>query len=510
MNEIIFGKDDTENIVAIEYFPYKNTNTVIFKEKEGIVSYEFRNYPIVCLNKNKDDNFSIELEGNQSYKYKHESYTMEEFRKVRRTKDSFGIWRFDENIMTAHGLTMFKGFKSIKDISTLSFDLETTGLDPMLPDAKIIMISNTFDKCGTRTRKLFSIDEFENEGELITAWSKWVKEVNPSVILGHNIFDFDIPYLLKRAYLNHKKVVIARDNSVLYVEDYLSSFRKDQTTFIDYRKPVCFGRHFIDTRLMAIDYDRVSQKYPNYKLKDLAKYEGVASESRVYYDAKLIRKNYMIPEEMAKIKIYAENDADEALDLYYIFCQTKFLITPHIPKGFQNICLSATGSLCNSLMVRAYMQDNHSIAEASEKENYEGAISLGNTGIYKNVFKIDVSSLYPSIMLTYKIEDPVKDPKGYFLKMVKYFTEERLVNKKIAKETGDKYYSNLEQVNKVFCNSYYGFLGASGLNYNYMHGASEVTKIGRQILLFTIKWSNGELPEEYYEVENENKENPKT
>jgi DNA polymerase elongation subunit (family B) len=433
---------------------------------------------------------------------------MEEFRKVRRTNDSFGIWRFDENIMTAHGLTMFKGFKSIKDISTLSFDLETTGLDPMLPDAKIIMISNTFDKCGTRTRKLFSIDEFENEGELITAWSKWVKEVNPSVILGHNIFDFDIPYLLKRAYLNQKKVTIARDNSVLYVEDYLSSFRKDQTTFIDYRKPVCFGRHFIDTRLMAIDYDRVSQTYPNYKLKDLAKYEGVASESRIYYDAKLIRKNYMIPEEMEKIKIYAENDADEALDLYYIFCQTKFLMTPYLPKGFQNICLSATGSLCNSLMVRAYLQQNYSIAEASEKENYEGAISLGNTGIYKNVFKIDVSSLYPSIMLTYKVRPEGKDDKNIFLTIVSYFTKQRLQYKALASETGDKYYTMLEQVQKVFINSFFGFLGAPGFQYNCMRSAETVTRIGRQILLFTIKWSNGELPEEYYEGKNENKENP--
>ena len=501
MQEIIYGKDDSENIVAIEYYKTPTTNTVIFKEKDGVVSYELKNYPIICLNKNKDDNFSIELEGNQPFKYKYETFDLQEFQQVRRTKNSFGIWRFDENIMTTHGLTMFKGFKSIKDISTLSFDLETTGLDPMLPDAKIIIISNTFDKCGVRTRKLFSIDSFNSEGDMIVAWSKWIKEINPAIILGHNIFQFDIPYLLKRAYLNNCKVKLARDNSTLYLEDYMSSFRKDQTTFIDYRKPVCFGRHFIDTRLMAIDYDRVSQKYPNYKLKDLAKHEKVAVESRVYYDASLIRKNYMIPEEMEKIKIYAENDADEALDLYYIFCQTKFLMTPYLPKGFQNICLSATGSLCNSLMVRAYMQLNYSISEPSEKESFEGAISIGNTGIYKNVFKIDVSSLYPSIMLTYDIKPKGKDEKDIFLTIVRYFTNQRLEYKRLAGETGDKYYSLLEQVQKVFINSFYGFLGAQGLNYNCPFGASEVTRYGRQILLFTINWATGELPEQYYEGE---------
>ena len=108
------------------------------------------------------------------------------------------------------------------------------------------------------------------------------------------------------------------------------------------------------------------------------------------------------------------------------------MLTPYLPKGFQNICLSATGSLCNSLMVRAYMQLNYSISEPSEKENYEGAISLGNTGIYKNVFKIDVSSLYPSIMLTYDIKPKGKDEKDIFLTIVRYFTNQRLEYKRLA------------------------------------------------------------------------------
>ena len=60
MQEIIYGKDDSENIVAIEYYKTPTTNTVIFKEKDGVVSYELKYYPIIFLNKNKDDNFSIE------------------------------------------------------------------------------------------------------------------------------------------------------------------------------------------------------------------------------------------------------------------------------------------------------------------------------------------------------------------------------------------------------------------------------------------------------------------
>lgn len=505
MKEVVYGKDDTEHIVSIEYYPTKQgNNAVLFKEKNGIVSHEFRKLEITCYNKEKKDEFCVELEGDKPYKYKAISYDYEDFKQIRRATNSYGIWNFQENVMIHSGLTYFKGHKSMKEVTTLSFDLETTGLDGSAPDAKIVMISNTYDKAGQRVRKLFSIDDFEyNELAMIQAWCNWVRDVNPSVIVGHNIYTFDIPYLMKRAYAYNTVLSLGRDKSPLFVEGYQSQFRKDQNTFISYNKPLAFGRNIIDTWLMAIDYDRVSQKYPSYKLKEIAKFEGIAVTNREYYDASLIRQNYMNTEEMVKIKRYAEQDADESLDLYYIVCQTKFLLTPHIPKTYQNVCLSATGSLCNSVMVRAYAQENHSIAQASDKIKFEGAISLGNTGVYKNVFKIDVSSLYPSIMLTYKIEPVGKDPKGYFLHLVRHFTQERLHYKKLAKDTGDKYYSLLEQVQKIFINSFYGFLGASGLNYNCPYSASEVTRHGREIILFTMQWATGELSEEYYEVKNE-------
>jgi DNA polymerase elongation subunit (family B) len=140
-------------------------------------------------------------------------------------------------------------------------------------------------------------------------------------------------------------------------------------------------------------------------------------------------------------------------------------------------------------MIRAYLQENGSIPEATEAQNYEGGISFGIPGIYKNNFKVDIQSLYPSIMREYKIYHPKKDPKAFFLESVEYFTVERLKNKKLAKETGKTYYKDMEQSQKILINSKYGALGASGLNFNYIEGAAFITKKGRDILSKAIEFT---------------------
>jgi DNA polymerase I len=94
-------------------------------------------------------------------------------------------------------------------------------------------------------------------------------------------------------------------------------------------------------------------------------------------------------------------------------------------------------------------------------------------------------------MRQYKIYCPVKDPQALFLKLVDFFTIERLNNKKFGKDTGDRYYKDLEQAQKIVINSAYGFLGAPKLNYNFPEGAAEVTRHGRRILQSAIKWATG-------------------
>ena len=85
-----------------------------------------------------------------------------------------------------------------------------------------------------------------------------------------------------------------------------------------------------------------------------------------------------------------------------------------------------------------------------------------------------------------------------FLSIVKHFTTERLENKRLAKETGDRYYKDIEQAQKIVINSAYGLLGANGVNFNSMANADRVTESGREILTKGIKW----VEEKGYEIVN--------
>jgi DNA polymerase, archaea type len=485
-NKIIYGKDSTQNIVSIEV---KNNQVELFTELDGKISSKLipNKYWLLC-NKPLGSNWS-KLEGNLYYKYGQTYTDKKQFQEDRfklKKNDLYNIWDDKEAAMVSQGFTYFKGMK-VSDVSTLSFDIESTTLDHN-ENSKVLIISNTYRNKNKIERKLFCYDEYNSEADMFNAWCEWVRDCNPSIILGHNIYSFDLPYLNFCANKAGTTLALGRDNSDITFNNKESKYRIDGAKDYLYYKCFIYGREIIDTLFLSYKYD-ISRKYENYSLKNIIKQENLEIKDRQFYDAGQIRFKYNIPEEWIKIKQYALHDADDSLALYDLMIPAYFYLTQSVPKSFQSMITSASGSQINSFLVRSYLQDNHSIPKQSESVKFEGAISIGNPGVYKNVFKVDVASLYPSIMLEYKTFDKLKDPLGHFQLMVEHFTKERLSNKKLGKETNDKYYKDLEQSQKIVINSAYGMMGATGLNFNSPYNAALVTRKGREILQKSIDWA---------------------
>jgi DNA polymerase I len=487
-NDLLSGKNTTSHIVSIGI---TNTEAIIFREVDGEIKQETLKLKHWILCNEKMDSRSILLEGNLHYKYAKTFDKVSDFlafKFSRKDLDLFEIYNTKERIMVKEGVCFHKGMKHT-DISVLSFDIETTTIEHN-DKAKLLLISNTYRKQGKLERKLFAYSDYSDEGEMLLDWCSWVRKVNPSIILGHNINMFDFSYIRFIANKYDIDLKLGRDGSKIKFDKKESKFRKDGSQFYHYKKVEIFGREIVDTLFLAIKYD-IGRKYENYRLKNIIKQEGLEAIDRVFYDANLIRFNYQDPNEWEKIKSYATFDADDSLSLYDLMVPALFYSAQMIPKPFQLITESAEGGKINSIMLRSYLQQKHSVPKADIKVPFEGAISYGSPGIYKNCWKLDVASLYPSIMIEHKIYDPEKDPKGYFLELVKTLTEERLKNKALAKQTGDSYYKHLEQSQKITINSCYGFLAAQGLSFNSPKLAAEITKIGREILKQAIKWSTG-------------------
>ena len=98
----------------------------------------------------------------------------------------------------------------------LSFDIECAGRKGVFPDANIdpvIQIANIATRYGEAkpfVRNVFVLDtcssivntqvlEFNTEEKMLMEWRNFLEKVDPDVIIGYNIANFDFPYLLDRA-----------------------------------------------------------------------------------------------------------------------------------------------------------------------------------------------------------------------------------------------------------------------------------------------------------------------
>lgn len=490
LTKLIYGKGEIERIVCLE--PGDENCEIFYLDDQKQLKNMFVSSKYWILASKPLWENSFQLSGNLHYKYGMSYGERDSYIKAKgqlRNKDIYTIFNAKENHMVRYGNTYFKGLKTA-DVSVLAMDIETTGLDPRADDAKLLMIASTYrDRFGTITRKLFSFDEFDSTKNMINAWCEWVKEVDPDIIAAHNGHQFDWNYLMVMAETYGTSLNIGRDGSSIKTDNWKSKFRKDQLQFIEYYKPACYGRELVDTLFLASKFDTIFKKYESLNLKKIIEAEGIVQKDRVFYDANRIRFDYKDPKKLEEIKKYCIFDGDDCLSLYDLYIPSYFYTAQSVPKSLQEITQGATGSQINSIMVRSYLQDKHSIPKADEIEDYEGAISFGKTGIYSNINKIDVASLYPNCIRQYEIYEPKKDPNKNFLKMVEFFTVERLKNKKLGKETGERHYKDLEQCAKVFINSSYGFAGASGLNFNSLMVASEITRRGREVLTQVQQWA---------------------
>lgn len=497
-NDLIFGKDKTLYIVSLEVVD----NKIFIYFNNGEVEERPMTYWILS-DKPYGSGWN-KLEGNQHYKYIRRfndlikySIALKKLKKI--DADYFNIWNLKEQAMIYHGITMFKGLK-VEDVSVLSFDIEASGLHHD-SDSKVFLITNTFrDIHGSITKKLFRVDEYgDDDVAMIQDWCDWVVKKDPTVITGHNIFSYDFPYI-QYCYSGRNgrqdTLPIGKFGVEVSFDRFVSKFRVDGGNSWDYTKIQVPGRHIIDGMFLAVKYDK-GRNFPSWGLKPIAEYLGIVKEGRQFYDASKIKDNWNNPIEREKIVDYGRDDADDSLALYDIMIPSIFYMTQSVPKPYQIMGLSASGAQLNAVMTRAYLQDSHSIPKAEEKEYVAGGMSYGVPGIYTNVAKWDAASYYPSTVLAFDIYDKVKDPKKYYVKMVRYFTEKRFEQKRKYKETKDKYYDDLQISSKEFINSAYGLLGTSGLHFNSFENAALITKCARAGLQKCVKWATG-YPIEYW------------
>lgn len=384
--------------------------------------------------------------------------------------------------LVASGDTFFKDLH-FPQLRRLQFDIETLDINPDNPEGSIVIIALR-DNSGFE--EVLSLDQFPNEGALIEAFVRAVRDRDPDIIEGHNVFNFDLWYLAGRAKRYGVSLVLGRDGRTpMWLDD---SLRRSTLSGMLVKYYRIEGRQIVDTFIGAVRWD-IGRRLPNYKLKHIVRHLGIGDEERTLVDAANMRALWADREMRAKLKAYCLDDARDADRLSRLVTPNELYQAQMVPESLQSIASVGIGSRIERLMVRAYLRERWSIPRPRPTIPIEGAFTAAFlTGIFQDVAKCDVESLYPSLMLARGIA-PWDDDLGVFLPMLAGLRLMRLDAKREAERAGAQGRRDdetaghaLQNAMKILINSFFGFLGTHGMHFNDPVAAGRVTESGREVM----------------------------
>lgn len=505
-NEILFGRDTTPFITAVE-FDNKNIIEIFFRKSNEVSSEKKPFKPFILLEDTSfledwDGKFDAKrLKGEAYYKYlvfldtwSDLQLLLKHFKKITGASPAslnapfFYLNDPVNQYLLLSGRTLFKEM-SFDGLVRLQLDIETycaKGFEfsnPYREEDRITVISLS-DNSGWE--QVISGREY-SEKRMLEIMVEQINLRDPDVIEGHNIFNFDLTYITARAGRYKVPLAIGRNNQV--IKFHTSRLNIAERT-ISYKKFEVYGRHIVDTYLLAQMYDVTARDLESYGLKSVAKHFNVASPKRTYIEPDKLSWYYdNNPEELLK---YGLDDVRETRAISEILSQSFFYQTRIFPYSFQNVIIRGNATKINSLFIREYINARHSIPRTSQAREYSGGYTdIFFQGVIDRVLYCDIQSLYPSIMLVFRYF-PKNDKLNIFCTLLEDLKDFRLKAKEMvgeAKSESEKmYFDTIQATFKILINSFYGYLGFAYGNFSDFDQADNVTEKGRNIINSMVKW----------------------
>jgi DNA polymerase I len=271
------------------------------------------------------------------------------------------VWSPIEQFLIASGLTYFKGL-AYEDLRRMQFDLETTGLDDERD--RIFMISMR-DSGGWR--ECLETSQL-GEPQLLRTFVELVHDRDPDVLENHNIFGFDLSFLVRRAARLGVGLGLGRDGSEPTVETDIFDNGERMEPFLRWR---IIGREVIDTQHAVRRFSLAAPDLRRHGLKDAARYFGFARADREYVAGADVWPTYQHDPE--RIRRYAADDVDEVDGLSRRLLPSVFELARRLPRAYERIAADCgAASLWEPLLVRAYLHEGWAIpAPAPRQQPYD-------------------------------------------------------------------------------------------------------------------------------------------
>src|SRR5436190_947618 len=500
-NTLLFGADSTPRIVAIE-LGETGTVKVYRREKGGSTVADVEPFhPFVWADSDVVD-LGIESEKLQSDLKYGWLITVDSWKELialrnglkNAGRDFFAFTDPVQHYLTATGRTLFKEleFEELKrmQVEVLPFEGAVAGDgDPGNNDH--IMSIALSDNRGWE--ELIVVDPNnidESERNALRRLTALIKERDPDVIEGHNLFRFDLPYLVDRAKKLKTKLDWGRSGG--FLRSRPSRLQIAEKT-IDYPKFTIGGRHFVDTSLLAQFYDVGMRSLAGFERADVARHFDLCdSEDISTLTGKELQRAYLDDSESFRRRALC--GVRETRALSDLLSPSYFIQAQIFPYNYQAVIVRGNAPRINALFLREYFRQRHSIPELPMVRAFEGGYTdIFFTGVAREVWHCDIASLYPSVMLQFDCF-PATDQLQIFrhlLTDLRTFRLEAKAKMRAEKDPAKQHHLQaLQNTFKILLNSFYGYLGFAQGHFADFDAAARVTQIGRELLQKMIAWLN--------------------
>ena len=493
-NTLLFGADPTPRIVAVE-LGETGTVKVYRREPDGLTVADVEPFhPFVWADSDVVD-LGIEsekLQGDLKYGWLVTVDSWKELIALRNGlkntgRDFFAFTDPVQHYLTATSRTLFKDlpFEELKrmQLEVLSFE----------GDDDHIMSIALSDNTGWE--ELIIVDPNnveESERNALRRLTALIKERDPDVIEGHNLFRSDLPYLVTRAKKLKTKLDWGRSGG--FLRSRPSRLQIAEKT-IDYPKFTGGGRHFVDTFLLAQFYDVGMRSLAGFERSDVARHFDLCDSEQISsLTGKELNRAYLDASEIFRRRALCGSRETRALS--ELLSPSYFIQAQIFPYNYQDVIVRGNATRINALFLREYFRQRHSIPELPMPRPFEGGYTdIFFTGVARNVWHCDIASLYPSVMLQFECF-PATDQLQIFrhlLTDLRTFRLEAKAQMRAEKDPAKQHHLQaLQNTFKILLNSFYGYLGFAQGHFADFDAAARVTQIGRDLLRKMIEWLNAQ------------------
>ena len=384
----------------------------------------------------------------------------------------------EEQYLISTGKRYFKGYNDYDETLRMIFDLETTGLNTKTD--RIEQIGVRFNRPVKYKGKTYNFERVfavegeteeernANELEAIKKFLLCIALFKPDIITAHNGENFDwnmligacerlgtSMYELSKEYLNGEPIYKSQKENVLKLGGEVEKY-----------SPTVVPHTIITDSLHAVRRAQaIDSSMKKADLKYATKYAKLVKKNRVYVPGDKIstiwndnEAHYAFNDEDGKwyeitekkplkegyeavtgryiVERYLLDDLWECDKVELKYNATNFLICKILPLPYQKCTTMGTAGQWKALLMAWSYENGLAIPDAPNTGKFTGGLSrLLKVGYVDNVIKLDYNSLYPSIILTWGIEDD-KDLMGTMLKFLEYVLTTREVSKDLKKKAG--------------------------------------------------------------------------